>query len=83
MANTLTGHPFDTIKIRLQTEGVKGRFEGVFHCLKTTIKEEGFIRGLYKGFTPPFYGMGIINSLHKFIIKKWFVKNINILVHVW
>ncbi|KYR00575.1 mitochondrial substrate carrier family protein [Tieghemostelium lacteum] len=61
VACTLAGHPFDTLKVRLQTEGTKGRFNGLFHCLTTTIKEEGFL-GLYKGATPPMIGMSIINS---------------------
>eukprot|EP00761_Pharyngomonas_kirbyi_P003337 gb/GECH01003341.1/.p1 GENE.gb/GECH01003341.1/~~gb/GECH01003341.1/.p1 ORF type:complete len:331 (+),score=89.64 gb/GECH01003341.1/:1-993(+) len=61
MANTIAGHPFDTIKVRMQTEGVHGRFKGVVDCFTTTLKEEG-VRGLYKGVTPPFFGMGIINS---------------------
>jgi len=61
MANTMAGHPFDTLKVRMQTEGVNGRFNGVIDCLRKTIIQEGFFRGLYKGFTPPFWGMGIIN----------------------
>jgi hypothetical protein len=32
----------------MQTEGASGRFKGVFHCVKTTVVQEGF-RGLYKG----------------------------------
>eukprot|EP01112_Ceratiomyxa_fruticulosa_P023969 TRINITY_DN944_c0_g2_i1.p1 TRINITY_DN944_c0_g2~~TRINITY_DN944_c0_g2_i1.p1 ORF type:complete len:310 (-),score=44.46 TRINITY_DN944_c0_g2_i1:78-1007(-) len=61
MANTLAGHPFDTLKVRMQTEGTKGRFKGPIDCLKQTVRQEGF-RGLYKGVTPPLFGMGIINS---------------------
>jgi len=34
VANTLAGHPFDTLKVRLQTEGTTGRFNGVLDCLK-------------------------------------------------
>jgi solute carrier family 25 (mitochondrial carnitine/acylcarnitine transporter), member 20/29 len=80
MANTLAGHPLDTLKIRLQTEGVHGRFNGVMHCLKTTIVEEGFFRGLYKGLTPPFFGMGIINMMMFGIfgnVKKFVGNNLN------
>lgn len=42
------GHPFDTIKVRMQSEGAKGRFNGVWDCLKTTVTKEG-VGGLYKG----------------------------------
>lgn len=45
------GHPFDTIKVRLQTSE-KSQFRGPLHCLGQTVKNEG-IRGLYKGATPP------------------------------
>jgi solute carrier family 25 carnitine/acylcarnitine transporter 20/29 len=62
MANVATGHPFETIKVRLQTDGVNGRFKGPWDCFIQTIKTEG-IRGLYKGMTPPLLGMGINNSL--------------------
>jgi len=58
----LVGHPFDTIKVRMQSEGTKGRFNGVFDCVKTTIKNEG-IRGMYKGMGTPLFLTGIINSI--------------------
>eukprot|EP01132_Coremiostelium_polycephalum_P008257 gene8257-10147_t len=61
VACTLAGHPFDTLKVRLQTEGSTGRFRGLTHCLTTTVKEEGVL-ALYKGATPPMVGMSIINS---------------------
>ena len=49
----LSGHPLDTIKVRLQTmptpaPGQLPMFTGVFHCFKKTVKHEGFY-GLYKG----------------------------------
>ena len=49
------GHPFDTVKVRLQIEGLNGRFKGPFHCLWLTLRQEG-LRGLYKGATPPLFG---------------------------
>jgi len=61
VALVLAGHPFDTIKVRLQTEGMQGRFQGPIHCLMGTLKTEG-IRGLYKGATPPMVATGFINS---------------------
>ena len=41
MALVLAGHPFDTVKVRLQTEGKGGRFRGPVHCLVETLKKEG------------------------------------------
>jgi len=62
VALILTGHAFDTIKVRLQTDGMNGRFKGPIHCLMVTLKDEG-IRGLYKGATPPMVATGFINSV--------------------
>ncbi|KAJ1649803.1 hypothetical protein IWQ61_009222, partial [Dispira simplex] len=56
------GHPFDTIKVRLQTEGGFGRFRGPLHCLQTTLRHEGFF-ALYKGATPPMVGWAIMDSV--------------------
>ena len=56
------GHPFDTIKIRLQTEGPNGRFRGPLHCLQSTVHKEG-LRALYKGATPPLVGWVLMDSL--------------------
>lgn len=61
IALVLAGHPFDTIKVRLQTEQT-GRFKGPIHCLMVTLRTEG-MRGLYKGATPPMIATGFINSL--------------------
>ncbi len=55
------GHPFDTIKVRLQTDNI-GRFRGPWHCLVETVRGEG-LRALYKGVTPPLLATGVINSL--------------------
>jgi len=58
----VVGHPFETVKVRMQTEGYAGRFKGPLDCLRTTIRTEG-IRGLYKGGTPPLVGWGITDSV--------------------
>ena len=59
----LAGHPFDTIKVRLQSEGLHStRFKGPIHCVTETIQHEG-IRGLYKGMAAPLFATGGINSV--------------------
>jgi solute carrier family 25 (mitochondrial carnitine/acylcarnitine transporter), member 20/29 len=59
----LAGHPFDTIKVRLQSEGLHSkRFQGPMHCLKETLAHEG-VRGLYKGMAAPLFATGAINSV--------------------
>ncbi|RDL39226.1 Mitochondrial carrier [Venustampulla echinocandica] len=55
------GHPFDTIKVRLQTSDAT-RFSGPLQCLLLTIRHEG-VRGLYKGATPPLVGWMFMDSI--------------------
>lgn len=61
-ALVLAGHPFDTIKVRIQTEGRGGRFNGPLDALMQTVRGEG-TRGLYRGVTPPLLMTGGINFL--------------------
>lgn len=56
----LVGHPFDTVKIRLQT--TTGLFASPLHCLRETLVKEG-VRGLYKGATPPLVGWVVMDSV--------------------
>ena len=65
----LAGHPFDTIKVRMQTQGQGGaaggsapKFNGVLDCVKTTVANEG-VQGLYKGLSTPLLMTGFVNSL--------------------
>jgi hypothetical protein len=55
-------HPFDTIKVRLQTQGRNGRFSGPLNCLSETIRNEGVL-AMYKGITPPLLTIGVVNSI--------------------
>jgi len=61
-AQVLSGHPFDTVKVRLQTQGHPPKFSGGWHCARLTLKEEG-LRGLYKGVNSPLMGVGICNAV--------------------
>ena len=56
IAVTLTGHPFDTLKVRLQTQSAtKPIYSGVVDCLVKTVRWEG-VGGLYKGVASPLVG---------------------------
>ncbi|KAJ3241758.1 hypothetical protein HDU81_010402 [Chytriomyces hyalinus] len=57
----LVGHPFDTVKVRMQTEGAHGRFKGPLDCLMSTVRGEG-LRALYRGATPPLIGWTLMDS---------------------
>lgn len=61
VAKLTVGHPFDTVKVRLQTTDTS-RFRGPLQCAMQTIKLEGF-RGLYKGATPPLLGWMFMDSI--------------------
>ncbi|KAK3672396.1 hypothetical protein LTR78_007703 [Recurvomyces mirabilis] len=61
IAKLSVGHPFDTIKVRLQTS-TKTQFTGPIDCLLQTVRKEGF-SGLYKGATPPLIGWMCMDSL--------------------
>ncbi|KAI8460006.1 mitochondrial carrier domain-containing protein, partial [Phakopsora pachyrhizi] len=57
----IVGHPFDTIKLRIQCTK-PGFYSGPIDCLKRTIQNEGF-RALYKGASPPALGWAISDSI--------------------
>ncbi|KAK4236280.1 hypothetical protein C8A03DRAFT_35847 [Achaetomium macrosporum] len=61
IAKLSVGHPFDTIKVRLQTT-TSTRFSGPLQCLLQTIRHEG-VFGLYKGATPPLVGWMFMDSV--------------------
>ncbi|KAI0855918.1 carrier protein YMC2 [Xylaria cubensis] len=61
IAKLSVGHPFDTIKVRLQTTDA-ARFSGPLQCLVQTLRHEG-VRGLYKGASPPLVGWMFMDSL--------------------
>lgn len=75
---TLVGHPFDTLKVRLQTQPAeKPIYDGLIDCFKKTLKWEGF-GGLYKGVASPLAGQMLFRAnlfLAYFSAKRFFSKN--------
>ncbi|TQV91166.1 hypothetical protein V2A60_009356 [Cordyceps javanica] len=59
IAKLTVGHPFDTVKVRLQSSD---RFKGPLECVMQTVRLEG-VRGLYKGATPPLVGWMFMDSV--------------------
>ena len=57
IANVLIGHPFDTLKVRMQMLNTS-----LFSCIKSMIAQEG-ATSLYKGIKSPLYNVPIIYSL--------------------
>jgi len=62
----LSGHPLDTIKVRMQTmptiPGQPPMYTSALDCARQAIKNEGF-RGLYKGVTAPLTAVTPMYSL--------------------
>ncbi|CAK5051145.1 unnamed protein product [Meloidogyne enterolobii] len=57
----IVGHPFDTVKVRLQTmprpiNGQKPLYTGAMDCARQTVTKEGFF-ALYKGMAAPLVGV--------------------------
>ncbi|EEQ91142.1 mitochondrial carrier protein [Blastomyces dermatitidis ER-3] len=61
IAKLSVGHPFDTIKVRLQTTK-SAQFSGPLDCLLKTVRNEG-PRALYKGASPPLMGWMVMDSV--------------------
>ncbi|ODV90220.1 hypothetical protein CANCADRAFT_25309 [Tortispora caseinolytica NRRL Y-17796] len=55
VCSVLTGHPFDLLKVRLQTAS-PGQYAGTLDALKKTIAHDG-PKGLYRGVTAPLLGV--------------------------
>jgi solute carrier family 25 carnitine/acylcarnitine transporter 20/29 len=60
VAQCLTGHPFDTVKVRLQTQ-TDGKYRGMIHCFRCIIKEEG-PAAIFKGVQSPLTGLAFMNA---------------------
>eukprot|EP00958_Prasinococcus_capsulatus_P001907 scaffold175_cov414-Prasinococcus_capsulatus_cf.AAC.15 len=62
VCQVLVGHPFQTVKARLQAQGDPPKYKGGLHCMRVTMREEGF-GGLYKGIGPPMAGVGTLSAV--------------------
>jgi len=51
----LVGHPFDLVKVRLQT-AEKGVYTGAMDVVRKSLARDGF-KGLYRGVTAPLLGV--------------------------
>lgn len=52
----LVGHPFDLVKVRLQT-AEKGVYSSAIDVVRKTVAKDGLRRGLYAGVTAPLVGV--------------------------
>jgi len=61
ITSPLIGHPFDTVKTKMQAQGGY-QTGGMLRTFATVIRKEGFL-ALYKGLLPPLIGSGIYRSV--------------------
>lgn len=66
-AQLIVGHPFDTIKVKLQSQpvpppGQLPRYSGAIDAVKQTLAAEG-PRGLYKGMGAPLATVAALNAV--------------------
>jgi solute carrier family 25 carnitine/acylcarnitine transporter 20/29 len=50
------GHPFDLVKVRLQTSE-KGVYSGALDVVRKSVARDGLARGLYAGVSAPLVGV--------------------------
>jgi solute carrier family 25 carnitine/acylcarnitine transporter 20/29 len=63
VTGTVAGYPFDTVKIRLQTQTLNYRlYSGSLDCFIKIAKQESIL-GFYKGMSSPMFGVAIINGV--------------------
>ncbi|KAJ4975596.1 hypothetical protein NE237_000702 [Protea cynaroides] len=65
VATVIVGHPFDTVKVKLQkhnTEAHGIKYRNALHCTSRILKNEG-VKGLYRGATSSFVGVAVESSL--------------------
>lgn len=52
----VVGHPFDLVKVRMQT-AERGVYSGAFDVVRKSIARDGLRRGLYAGVSAPLVGV--------------------------
>ncbi|KAI9317724.1 mitochondrial carrier domain-containing protein [Dichotomocladium elegans] len=65
----LVGQPFDTVKVRLQTQSTSNpMYSGMMDCVRKTHQAEG-LRGFYKGTATPLVGIGACVSIQFVVVE--------------
>ncbi|PIA17281.1 mitochondrial carrier [Coemansia reversa NRRL 1564] len=67
IAQVLAGQPFDTVKVRLQTQ--PDIYTGTMDAVRKTVQNDGF-GGFYKGTTTPLVGVGLCVSIQFLVVEQ-------------
>lgn len=55
-------YPFDTVKVRLQTQGAQ-IFPTTWSCIRYTYRNEGILKGFFQGIGSPMFGAALENAV--------------------
>lgn len=71
MIGKVIEYPFDTIKVRLQSQPdhVPLLYKGPLDCFKKSLKSDGFI-GIYRGISAPMLGAAVETSCLFFSVRS-------------
>ncbi|CAO3599774.1 unnamed protein product [Absidia cylindrospora] len=61
-AQVVVGHPFDTLKVRLQTQPSPPIYKNALDCFNQLVKSDG-PKGVYRGVASPLAGIGLCNAV--------------------
>lgn len=63
VAGLVFGHPFDTVKVHMQTQDFqRPKYTGTVDCI-TKLVRNGSVGGLYRGISSPMAGVAFINAI--------------------
>lgn len=65
IAQAAVGHPFDTVKVALQTST---RYKGMGDAFRSIIAKEG-VAGVYKGVQSPLAGLFAVSMMQNFLFN--------------
>lgn len=75
ITNTYVGHPFDTVKVRMQADG---NYRSATDCFYKICKNEGY-RGVFKGSISSLYGTiaenSVVFGMNEILKRKFFNSN--------
>lgn len=62
ISSVIMGSPFDSIKVRMQTQGANSTYSSSWHCAKLIFKQEG-VRGFFRGILVPLTSVNLVKTV--------------------
>jgi solute carrier family 25 carnitine/acylcarnitine transporter 20/29 len=64
IGGVIVGHPFDTIRVKMQTQPMYNMYSSPLDCAIKVLKSQGPIKGLYRGATGPMLGSVLFRTVN-------------------